>query len=283
MWITDLSLNKDDRNILLSPTEWLNDNLVRASQKILKQRCGNVAGLDDPIMVAGSAYRHKNEKFIQVLNIPDRAHWVVVSNFHCNSNTVCLYDSLNMAPSSDLTYQISHLVGCDPAEPSLHINIMSVDRQTNGNDCGLYALANATSLVHGLDPCNMAYDQAQMRRHLLECIENNDLIVFPHVYRTVRRQIKRIVTLDLHCTCRTTYRKSDEMVLCSTCNKWLHVSCEGLTVTEFKALCADRNQDYKCNACLCRKDTALLALLLIGVINVHKFNLNYLLILNFVP
>lgn len=42
---------------------------------------------------------------------------------------------------------------------------------TNGWDCGLFAIAFATELVHGSDPSLCHFDTGTMRQHLLCCLE----------------------------------------------------------------------------------------------------------------
>ena len=52
----------------------------------------------------------------------------------------------------------------------------NVPRQKNTKDCGVLAIAIATSLLHAL-PFN--FDQTILRRRLLECFMNLILTVFP--------------------------------------------------------------------------------------------------------
>ena len=50
------------------------------------------------------------------------------------------------------------------------INFMDVLKQTNYSDCGLYAIAFATSICNGENPTKLQYDQYLMRGHLISCI-----------------------------------------------------------------------------------------------------------------
>ncbi len=49
------------------------------------------------------------------------------------------------------------------------INIMIVEEQGGGNDCGLFAIAMAYDLCSNIDPINKVYNQPQMRDHLYSC------------------------------------------------------------------------------------------------------------------
>ena len=46
-------------------------------------------------------------------------------------------------------------------------------------DCGLFTIAYATDLAFGNDPSKIIYDQASMRHHLLRCLEQKQIAVFP--------------------------------------------------------------------------------------------------------
>ena len=49
----------------------------------------------------------------------------------------------------------------------------------NLNDCGLFALACATELVHGCDPVLCSFNNASMRPHLMACLEAGHISRFP--------------------------------------------------------------------------------------------------------
>ena len=51
--------------------------------------------------------------------------------------------------------------------------------QIGENDCGIYALAFATSLAFGMDPASQVYDQDRVRRRLANCFEANKFFQFP--------------------------------------------------------------------------------------------------------
>lgn len=61
----------------------------------------------------------------------------------------------------------------------IRVNIMPVQQQTNGSDCGVFSVAFSTSLLYGQDPCDVAYDTTMMRQHLKQCLQNNHFQPFP--------------------------------------------------------------------------------------------------------
>ena len=40
--------------------------------------------------------------------------------------------------------------------------------QLGGDDCGVFTIANATAISHGIDPTDVMYNQSVMRWHLLK-------------------------------------------------------------------------------------------------------------------
>ena len=53
----------------------------------------------------------------------------------------------------------------------INLIFVDVDKQENTYDCGLYAIAYATSVYHGDDVSQIKYHNQEMRQHLLRCLE----------------------------------------------------------------------------------------------------------------
>ena len=70
----------------------------------------------------------------------------------------------------------------------LKLRIANVARQAGMADCGLFAIANAVTLLCGKDPTNMFYEQREMRSHLIRCFEGEQMTPFPQEsMRTCRK------------------------------------------------------------------------------------------------
>ena len=52
---------------------------------------------------------------------------------------------------------------------------MNIQKQQGFKDCGLFAIANATSICYGDDPTALVYEQHGMRQHLLNCLEKEEM------------------------------------------------------------------------------------------------------------
>ena len=140
---------------------------------------------------------------------------------------VCVYDS-----SFDDLPHVEELVVASLVQVNsniLKVKFPKVAMQTNGNDCGLYAIANATALAFGKDPSTQVYIPRLMREHLIKCLENRHLEPFSITKGSSSRRkvIKRVFEVPVYCTCkmpdtRTLY------VICDVCNMEYHPECIGL-------------------------------------------------------
>jgi len=138
----------------------LTDESINISMKILQQQFPNIGGWTDSVIgkcFSFDANTSLNKKNNQIHNI---------------------YDSLcSKSLKRDVINQIADYSYCKEAE--LVINIMPVQQQRNGVDCGVFAIAFASSLAFGEDPCITTYDTTKMRDHLISCLEKNEITVFP--------------------------------------------------------------------------------------------------------
>ena len=67
--------------------------------------------------------------------------------------------------SQDTVHVIAKMIKCEDEELSL--KLMPAQYQTNGNDCGLFALAFATDFAEGIDPSEQYCDEKAL---ILYCI-----------------------------------------------------------------------------------------------------------------
>ena len=123
--------------------------------------------------------------------------------------------------------------------------------QVGSDDCGVFALAFAVSLLSGFDPVNVVYDQEEMRPHLIKCLDAGHFVPFPTECQcTVRGKVVRTVPFQLYCVCRMSYVKSDPMILCRKCKQWWHKACGEVSDASFYLYVADKLRQYICLQCL---------------------------------
>ena len=110
---------------------------------------------------------------------------------------------------------------------TLDIQVCQVQQQDFGTvDCGVFAIAFATHLVHGLNVSRTVFDTQLMRKHLIECLENNHMKVFP-LCKGKRGKFcpAENLSLAIYCVCDGIYDPRDPMVGCEKCDRWFHARC----------------------------------------------------------
>ena len=119
--------------------------------------------------------------------------------------------------------------------------------QSGGYDCGLFAVAFATALVHGEQSGRFQFDQNKMRQHLLKCLQEGEMTPFP--LKKIRRNTGRVKSwdaIDVYCTCRMPEVNGVDKIECSNCKAWYHIIPFGITVPKEAA---QTRKEWFCNKC----------------------------------
>ena len=98
---------------------------------------------------------------IQIFHI-NRDHWVCATTVGTKKQ-VLVYDSWYTKWDESALSILQTQFHCSPS--NIHV-LKNVQKQQGGRECGLYAIANATSIALGL---KIVYNEAQMRQHLVDC------------------------------------------------------------------------------------------------------------------
>ena len=147
---------------------------IDLAQQLLKKQFLIFGGLQDIALSEhyGLDVVKKDKPFIQVL-YNGSAHWICVFNSDRNrseNNTCYILDSLSRGKiTKNVEKKICALLLCK--EPVIKVVINSVQQQANGVDCGVFAIAYATSLAFGENPTLCSYNMPLMRQHLVNCLE----------------------------------------------------------------------------------------------------------------
>ena len=94
-----------------------------------------------------------------------------------------------------------------------YIEMIHVQLQQGGFDCGLFSIAFATALANNKHPEQFLFKQDKMREHLHQCLTNEEITMFPAEER--RKRVKVVDTIKLYCDCRMP--EIPPMVDCSHC------------------------------------------------------------------
>ena len=199
-WLPDLQLTEADKELLLNPLGWLNDNHINAAQQLLKSNCSEISGFQDVTCGVALSFNVEPDEFIQILNNRN-GHWLTVPTIDYPHPTVAVYDSMYRSAGMHVKSQVASLLHSDA--PKIRLHLMDSQIQAGGSDCGLFAIANATALVVKKDTRKFFYDQKKMRRHLFECLEKRKITLFP--VKRERRALTKISAVEffeVHCICR---------------------------------------------------------------------------------
>ena len=150
------------------PMYWLSDLEVNGAQALLNQQYPACEGLEDTCLSHQAQFSVQGGELLQIFNVNGN-HWVLFSTIGCVPGKVKVFDSLYRHLHVETCSAIAGLL-CSPLE-EIQVEMPRTQRQTNGSDCGLFAIAFATSILHGEDPCQEAYDVFKMRTHLGQCLK----------------------------------------------------------------------------------------------------------------
>ena len=131
MWLPDLGLTDDDRQILLHPLGWLTDNIINAAQNLLKQAAPHVSGLQDVTRGMVHSFDVETGEFVQVLN-NQRGHWLLVSTIGCPHPSVHVYDSMLRSAGTHVKSQPSSTLGNQRSSSNSWIAKYNQEDQTVG-------------------------------------------------------------------------------------------------------------------------------------------------------
>jgi hypothetical protein len=173
---------KEDSIGRLRANAWLTDADISWGLELLRHRYPSIGGLEDTCVMAAcsSRCRANQEKNIYVIHVHGN-HWLTAF-IEGGSNRGQVYDSLSMGRvPPDCQHQI------EKVSPGTKLELVQMQQQSNGRDCGLFALAAACDLAEGNEPSGLQYDEESLRSHFIGCIESESICVFPR--RNERLQV----------------------------------------------------------------------------------------------
>lgn len=184
--IGDVHLVNEDHDILITDTEWLTDNIIDASQSLLKRDYPEVDGLHK-ICVLESMWRNSPDKlppfkspFVQIL-LENNNHWCVASNLSRSQAEVCIYDSKADSCSHPPKSTIEIVLRMLPQFERVSFFVEQVTQQVDDSQCGCMAIAYAKALCSGRNPADIQFsdDPRTLRDHILKCLQGGRIRSFP--------------------------------------------------------------------------------------------------------
>ena len=162
----------------IGETEWLSDIQINEYMSLLKKKFPLKAGFQNTLLqqIKSTKYpwKHINGDFIQIFFV-NTSHWICVSR---ENNSIKLYDSMNKKTSKHAVNVIARYIASKYS--SIKIEVMNVQQQNNSYDCGIYALAFATTLLFG--KCPTKFNYINIRNHFIKCMLNKCIIDYIILY-----------------------------------------------------------------------------------------------------
>ncbi len=206
--LSRIDLSKKDLKSI-GDFEMLNDTVIHVFQGMMKKQYPETAGLQDPLLGSNLGFSVcSNKPFVQILH-DGRLHWIAISTYNCQPGEVCYMDSLFRGRITDkVKQQICSLLHSQ--NDVLKIKALPVQQQTNGVDCGVYAIAFISYLVFNKKyPVEVTFDQKVMRHHLIRALAADRLSQFPIAEKQGKMCNQKEFELQLHCSCRMSWVPSD--------------------------------------------------------------------------
>jgi hypothetical protein len=224
-WLQDLDLEGNDRLIIEGKASggWLSDKHMHAAQLLLRKQFPHISGLQSTLLCQSYGFSAVSSDAVQI-HFTGSQHWVTST---CFGGNVQLYDSnVGFLLTTSLEIQLAQLYGAARKNNQLLIKQMPVQQQSNGRDCGLFAIAYAFHAALGNDLTELNFNCSQMRQHVTNCFEQGMLSPFPvSRIQTSRRCAARQYQISLFCSCLLPKSYSRSMVECYVCETLYHDTC----------------------------------------------------------
>ena len=148
-------LDESDYQTIISPTSWLTGDIIHQAQVLLQKENSAIEGFQRPTLGPARNFNVVSGEFVQILHTGSN-HWVCISSIGCLPGHVNLFDSLyHDAISQEVEDQTNDLLG----ERLASLQFVSVQQQTIGSDCGVFAIAIATCLALGTNPSHLTFKE----------------------------------------------------------------------------------------------------------------------------
>lgn len=120
-------------------------------------------------LLQDKSHTHPGSNAVQILFV--RGNRWITAHTKENGKVVHVYDSLYSTVDPTTARTIQTTFHCS----MVNIRLEPCQKQKGSVDCGLFALAYATSIIFGEDVSTREYNQGKMRSHLISCFENHFL------------------------------------------------------------------------------------------------------------
>ena len=139
-----------DQMILINKTE-LSDRHINFSQYLLHNQFPAIKGFGLTLLQEKPLTAKLPNGSVQIIHNSRRYHWLVASTINCYRGEVKIYDSVYTIPDAEVRRIVKNIFHT-ARNPSFVM--IKMQKQKGHVDCGVFAIAIATSLAYGIDPAS---------------------------------------------------------------------------------------------------------------------------------
>ena len=186
-------LTWSDREVLESSDGLLNDQLMDAGQKLICKALSNLEAYQSVLNCqkqVRAPYNSVSVDHLQLLH-DGGCHWLLAFSA---DGQVQVCDSLRSSLSAITKKSLRSLFKPFMSKKKLKVAIVPSDRQKDGVNCGLFALAFASIILDGKSPSHYCFKVDEMRDHYIHCLKESTLYPFPAINKKIRAN-SRCVTI----------------------------------------------------------------------------------------
>ena len=158
----------------------LSDRHINLAQKILKEQFPSLNGLNSTLLQLKQQKLTENmvKNKLQIIHCSERHHWVTASTVKAAPGVVIVVDSLFKSIDTETKSIILNLFQPNIVSEPM-IKLVRSQQQKGSKDCGVFAIAMATTIALGHNPSNVVFNQKLMRAHLVDCLKERKFTLFP--------------------------------------------------------------------------------------------------------
>ncbi|KAJ8317647.1 hypothetical protein KUTeg_005551 [Tegillarca granosa] len=198
--------------------DWLGDELIDSSMKLIKQQHPHIEGLIDSCVCEVGQVSTYNKPYIQILN-EEGQHWIIVTTINCSPGVVKIYDSRTRKVTKRIKLIIQRMT--KHVDNKIVLEMPEFQKQRNKADCGLFSIAAMVSLAEGRNPSHEIWDQTKMGTHLSLCLSKGKLTAFPpyNDSNKIKVHVLKKVIFNLHLCSHCENLIDDDSGRCGQCNR----------------------------------------------------------------
>ena len=223
----------EDAVKIIESGNWLTDHIIGAAHSVLETNSLTSVEWKIQLWVQStiSLYKGESSPKCSVLEVVT-GYWLRTSDAPVHLRFARMTAFCRGRIQLAVKQQIASIIYEEGTE-SFKIVVPKVQRQNNYHDCGVFAIAFLVSLLHGVNPSDLTFDNGEMKKHLIKSLKGAFFQPFPLSQVQEQRTQEQVFVQDVPviCDCRMPWDKSAGKspsmwcAQCNICKEWYHRKC----------------------------------------------------------